>query len=173
MAGNALASTGLGREAAADLAALVTSIARSDFWMRAMAAKLRYFETPFSVLVDAGDVDYAGLIKAASLVAFAGHRPVAVVDDAPIFLSGAVDLLFEEEDGWVIADYKTDRLPGGLSGGDAGVRERALDILVEHYRPQVRLYTRFWSKITGERVKESGLYFTALDRWVRIETASG
>jgi len=173
MAGNALVSTGLGREAAGDLAALVTAIIRSDFWMRAMAAKQRYFEIPFSVRVEAGDPYYAELTKAAPLVALAGHRPVAVVDDAPIFLSGAVDLLFEEEDGWVIADYKTDRLPGVLSGEDPEVREKALEILVDHYKPQVLLYTRFWSKITGEKVKESGLYFTALDRWVRISGISG
>ncbi|MGZ5496331.1 MAG: hypothetical protein ACXWFO_06210, partial [Candidatus Aminicenantales bacterium] len=113
------------------------------------------------------------LSGAIGLVPVSGGRPVAAAPGAPVFLSGAVDLLFEEEDGWVIADYKTDRLPGGLSGEDAQVREKALEMLVGHYRPQVRLYTRFWSKITGEKVKESGLYFTALDRWVRIDAASG
>jgi len=86
-----------------------------------------------------------------------------------VFLTGAIDLVFSEEGGWVIADYKTDRLPAALS--DAGVvdREKALAALVDHYRPQVDLYTRFWARITGESVKESGLYFTALDRWVRIK----
>jgi ATP-dependent helicase/nuclease subunit A len=47
MARNALAAAGLGREAAGELAALVTSIVRSNFWRRAMAASLRQFETPF------------------------------------------------------------------------------------------------------------------------------
>ena len=47
-------------------------------------------------------------------------------------------------------------------------REKALAGLVALYAPQVRLYTRFWSEITGEKVKETGLLFTALDRWVAV-----
>ncbi|MGB8958768.1 MAG: UvrD-helicase domain-containing protein [Candidatus Aminicenantales bacterium] len=173
MARAVLVSSGREPAASRDLAAHVGKIIRSPFWQRAMRAGRRLYEVPFSVRVEAGDPEYADLTGAIGLVPVSGGQPVVAAPGAPVFLSGAVDLLFEEEDGWVIADYKTDRLPGGLSGEDAGVREKALDILVEHYRPQVRLYTRFWSKITGERVKESGLYFTALDRWVRIETASG
>ena len=169
MAGNALASTGLSRETAGDLAALITSISRSDFWRRAMAAQHRYLETPFSVRVEAADPSHAELLTAAPLVAFGGGRPVAVIDSAPIFLSGTIDLVFREADGWVIADYKTDRLPAALADAGAEAREKALGILVDHYRAQVRLYTRFWGRITGEKVKESGLYFTALDRWVRID----
>jgi ATP-dependent helicase/nuclease subunit A len=99
----------------------------------------------------------------------AGSKPVAVVDRAPVFLSGAIDLAFREDEGWVIADYKTDRLPAALSGEREEVREKALEMLVARYRPQVRLYTRFWTRTTGEPVKESGLYFTALGRWVRID----
>jgi ATP-dependent helicase/nuclease subunit A len=173
MARAVLVSSGREPSASRELAAHVGKIVRSPFWQRAMRAGRRLYEVPFSVKVEAGDPEYADLTGAIGFVSVAGGQPVAAAPGAPVFLSGAVDLLFEEEDGWVIADYKTDRLPRGLSGEDAEVREKALDILVEQYRPQVRLYTRFWSKITGERVKESGLYFTALDRWVRIETASG
>jgi ATP-dependent helicase/nuclease subunit A len=85
-----------------------------------------------------------------------------------VFLSGAIDLVFKEEGGWVIADYKTDRLPAALAGAGPEDREKALQVLVAHYRPQVELYTRFWARMTGDAVKESGLYFTALDRWIRI-----
>ncbi len=173
MARDVLVSSGREPAASRELAAHVGKIIRSPFWSRAMRAGRRLYEVPFSVRIEAGDPEYADLTGAIGLVPVAGGQPVVAAPGAPVLLSGAVDLVFEEEDGWVIADYKTDRLPGGLYGGDAEVREKALDILVEHYRPQVRLYTRFWSKITGERVKESGLYFTALDRWVPIETASG
>ncbi|NLH76870.1 MAG: hypothetical protein GX465_07525, partial [Acidobacteria bacterium] len=96
----------------------------------------------------------------------AGGRPVVAAPGAPVFLSGAVDLLFEEEDGWVIADYKTDRLPAVLAGAGAADREAALAGLVALHAPQVRLYARFWRGLTGEPVKEAGLYFTAFDRWV-------
>jgi ATP-dependent helicase/nuclease subunit A len=157
MAGNALAAVGLGREETEELSSLVRSVVRSEFWSRAMTAGRKHFEVPFSVRVGPKDRDYAGLASAAPLVALGGARPVAVAPGAPVLLSGAIDLAFFEEGGWVIADYKSDR-----------VSEAALDALVAYYRPQVQLYTRFWAKITGDKVKETGLYFTALDRWVPI-----
>ncbi|NTV80738.1 MAG: hypothetical protein HGA24_04860, partial [Candidatus Aminicenantes bacterium] len=102
-------------------------------------------------------------------VRVAGGRPVVPRPEAPIFLSGAVDLLFREKAGWILADFKTDRPPRALEG--AGERETQvfLDSLVAYYRPQVELYTRFWAKLTGEKISESGLYFTALDKWVPID----
>jgi ATP-dependent helicase/nuclease subunit A len=39
---------------------------------------------------------------------------------------------------------------------------------VEHYRPQVELYCRFWERLTAEKVKEAGLYFTSIDVWKRL-----
>ncbi|HUT08828.1 MAG TPA: hypothetical protein VMY15_08280, partial [Candidatus Latescibacteria bacterium] len=65
--------------------------------------------------------------------------------------------------------YKTDRLPEALSGGGDEDVNKALRALVDFYRPQVQLYTRFWAKMTGEPVKESGLYFTAHDAWFKVE----
>jgi ATP-dependent helicase/nuclease subunit A len=158
MAGNALAAVGLGREDEGALASLAEAILRSEFWSRALAAARKHFEVPFSIRVGPEDPDYAGLASAAPFVALGGAKPVAVAEKAPIFLAGAIDLAFFEGDGWIIADYKSDRVPEG-----------GLDALVAHYRPQVDLYTRFWERITGEKVKETGLYFTAVDRWVSIK----
>ena len=169
LAGNALASVEIGREEDKELAALVRSIVVSEFWGRAMSAGRKYFEVPFSVRVEPKDPDYAELMSRGPLVALAGKKPVAVVPGAPVFLSGAIDLVFREKDGWVIADYKTDRIPDAVLDRGAEEAKRALDALVEYYRPQVQLYTRFWEKITGERVKESGLYFTAHEAWFKVE----
>jgi ATP-dependent helicase/nuclease subunit A len=65
----------------------------------------------------------------------------------PTVLSGAIDLVFLEKGGWVIVDYKTDI-----------VTER-LEEFVEYYRPQVKVYCRFWEEATGGPVKEAVLYF--------------
>ncbi len=138
-----------------------------------MRSGRRLYEVPFTVKVGPGDAEYEDLIAAVGPVPASGGKPVVAASGAPVFLSGAVDILFKEDDGWVIADYKTDRLPAALEGAAEEDKEKALAVLADHYRPQVRLYTRFWSKITGENVKESGLYFTALGRWVRIEGAGG
>jgi ATP-dependent helicase/nuclease subunit A len=151
-----------------DLARHVAAIVGSEFWLRAMRAGRRFFEVPFSIAVKPGESGYEDLAPRFGSVPLAGGRPVVPVPGAPVLLSGAVDLLFEEKDGWVIADYKTDRLPAVLSGAGEAERQGALDALVAFYAPQVRLYTRFWREASGERVKESGLFFTALDRWVAI-----
>ena len=151
-----------------ELAGLVGDIVRSEFWLRAMRAERCLFEVPFSVRIGPEDAEYEDLAARVGLVPLAGGRPIVPVPGAPVFLSGAVDLLFKEKDGWVIADYKTDRLPEALSAGGGEDRNKALQALVDFYRPQVQLYTRFWAKLTGEPVKESGLYFTRLSEWVKI-----
>jgi ATP-dependent exoDNAse (exonuclease V) beta subunit len=49
-------------------------------------------------------------------------------------LEGRIDLLFEEPDGCVIVDYKTDAVPAGPE------RERVLGEKAGHYRPQAAAY---------------------------------
>ena len=73
----------------------------------------------------------------------------------PAVLRGVVDLAFLEDDGWVIVDHKTDT---------AAVSN--LGKLVDHYRPQVRLYAAAWRQATGQPVKETGLYFTKAGQYV-------
>jgi len=61
-----------------------------------------------------------------------------------------------EDDGWVIADYKTDEISNDLQD------------YVDYYAPQLKLYSKYWAEITGENVKECGLYFTSVNKWVAI-----
>jgi ATP-dependent helicase/nuclease subunit A len=69
-----------------------------------------------------------------------------------------IDLVFEEAGGWVIADYKTDAITS----------PEKLQELTVYYAPQVKLYTRFWESLTGEKVKEAGMYFTSVGEWVEV-----
>ena len=83
-----------------------------------------------------------------------------------------------KDGGWIIADYKTDVIPGAaevfksegpeLSMEKIRKSSREFARIIDFYAPQVRLYTKFWSRITGQPVKESGLYFTSLNRWINI-----
>jgi ATP-dependent helicase/nuclease subunit A len=83
-----------------------------------------------------------------------------------------------KDGGWIIADYKTDVIPGAAeifkSEGPELTMEKIRRVspefarVIDFYAPQIRLYTKFWSQITGEPVKESGLYFTALNKWINI-----
>jgi ATP-dependent helicase/nuclease subunit A len=166
---NALVASGLGVEEEGRLVDLVLSIIGSEFWARARKAETRLFEVPFSVKVGPDDPDYRRLTDRPGFVPTAGERPVATAPDAPVFLTGAIDLAFLEEDGWVIADYKTDRLAETAAEKGIDGARSAFDELKDYYRPQVALYRRFWEKITGQRVKESGLYFTSLGTWVKLD----
>jgi len=116
--------------------ALVDSIKKSVLWKRALEAERRLFEVPFALKARGRDLEIAG--------------------NPTVLLSGVIDLVFREEGGWVIADYKTDEIVGDLQS------------YVDYYAPQVRLYSRFWAEITGEPVKECGLYFTSLSRWIPV-----
>ncbi len=69
-------------------------------------------------------------------------------------ISGTIDLVFRERDGWVIADYKSDKVDGNL------------ELLINYYKPQVVMYKDLWQKITGEKVKKAGLYFIDGGKWV-------
>ncbi|MGC8908898.1 MAG: UvrD-helicase domain-containing protein, partial [Desulfomonilaceae bacterium] len=78
--------------------------------------------------------------------------------ERPLILKGVIDLIFQEGDSWVLVDYKTDRIPAGSQ-----------EVLVEKYRNQVLAYAKAWASITGQEVKEKGLYFTHLHRYVALD----
>ena len=61
-----------------------------------------------------------------------------------LLVQGAVDCCFEEDEGWILLDYKTDRADDPAS-------------LIEHYRPQLALYAKALERISMKPVKETWL----------------
>ncbi|MBM7094526.1 UvrD-helicase domain-containing protein [Bacillus sp. H-16] len=63
--------------------------------------------------------------------------------------NGIIDLIFKEDNEWVIVDYKTDHLknPGELPA------------LRSVYQKQLDAYINSWTKVTNEPVKEAMLHF--------------
>jgi len=108
--------------------ATVKAVMSSNLWKRMQKAQVTLVEVPFSLKIEG--------------------------EELPRIISGAIDLAFKDPDGWVIADYKTDKVDGNL------------DNLVAHYKPQVEMYRDFWEKMSDEKVKEAGLYFVDADKWV-------
>ncbi|MEX2466262.1 MAG: PD-(D/E)XK nuclease family protein [Gemmatimonadota bacterium] len=79
------------------------------------------------------------------------------VDATARVLEGVIDLVFEEPDGWVVVDYKTD------VGTDPRFEER-----MAGYRRQVDLYADAWHSLTGDPVEDRVLFFTTqgrVERW--------
>jgi len=132
LAAAALAEAGLAVSLAPQAAALARSVTTSEIWRRAMQSETRLVEVPLQALWEDG---------------FA----------VPTILRGAIDLIFREDGGWVLVDYKTDRLESG--GQQAAARK---------YAAQVRLYAEAWEKCTTEPVNEAFLYFTASAALVKI-----
>ena len=67
--------------------------------------------------------------------------------DETLLLQGIIDCWFEETDGIVLLDYKTDYVP---AGGVGMIRER--------YKLQISYYARALEMLTGKRVKEKYIY---------------
>jgi ATP-dependent helicase/nuclease subunit A len=109
---------GAGADEAAEATRLIESSLESNVMRRARTSVRTFREVPFCV-----------------------RRGDAVID-------GKIDLLFQEADGLVVVDYKTDRLPEGGTGLLAGV-----------YRDQAAVYGIAAGLATGLPVKEVVLLF--------------
>lgn len=104
----------------------------SGIGLRMRQAKKVYREKPFTMEVPAGQLF--------------SHLSSGCGDT--VLVQGVIDCYFEEEDGIVILDYKTDYvLPG---------QERSA---AEKYRTQLELYKRAVEAELGERVKETMICF--------------
>ncbi|MDA7918224.1 PD-(D/E)XK nuclease family protein [Mariniblastus sp.] len=77
----------------------------------------------------------------------------------PNITRGVIDLCFEEPDGWVIVDYKTD-----------DISESELQAATDYYSPQLTAYSKFWESTTGLKVAEAGIYFTKLSIYQPVES---
>ncbi len=97
-------------------------------------------EAPFEISIDAEEYEpYCG-----------------ADDDDEIIVQGAIDCFFEEADGAVLIDYKTDAFKGDIS--DKNAVEQFNTEKAESYAVQLELYQRAVERITGIKVKEKYLY---------------
>jgi len=114
----------------------IVSFYASDLGKRIMASKRVYREQPFEVEIDVS-------------VAY----PEAKNTDEKILLQGVIDCFFEESDGVVLVDYKTDRY-----NDVAEIHEK--------YDRQLELYKYALEKITKKTVKESYIYLFSTDSYI-------
>ncbi len=111
-----------------DVLRIVEGVRQSPLWKRALASKTRLAEVPFALPVAAAEL----------------KRPSV---PAGTTLQGAIDLVFEEDDGWVLVDYKSDTVtPDNRAALEA------------FYAPQIDHYRRYWERLTG-RPTRAGLFF--------------
>ncbi|RFU62147.1 helicase-exonuclease AddAB subunit AddA [Peribacillus glennii] len=75
--------------------------------------------------------------------------------DEQILVQGVIDCIFEDKNGIVLLDYKTDAITGKFASGFEGAR----NILADRYRVQLKLYIRAVETILTRKVNESYLFF--------------
>lgn len=113
--------------------------------VRAQKEHVLYREKQFIMAVDAGEI----------------YKDADRVHDERILTQGIIDAYFEEEDGIVLIDYKTDYVPNG----DA-------DVLVQRYKVQLDYYKKALENILHKPVKEMYIYSFSLQRAIGVGTKS-
>ena len=96
-----------------------------------------YKEQPFVISVDASDI-----------------YPDADTNEK-ILVQGIIDVYFEEPDGLVVLDYKTDKVKKG-------------EELKEKYHAQLDYYARALERLTEKPVKEKIIYSFALEEEIKV-----
>jgi ATP-dependent exoDNAse (exonuclease V) beta subunit len=130
---------------------------------------------PSSVAEDAAGIVRTGLgsevIERVRTASGAGRRfwrelPFCIAREGGT-IEGTMDLVFEEEDGLVVVDYKTNVL-----GSDP---EESAGALSEHYRPQAEAYGAALSVVSDLPVKEVVLLFMRgpVERPIPVEADPG
>lgn len=77
------------------------------------------------------------------------------LEERHLILQGMIDCAFREGDGWILLDYKTDRITD----------ENAF---LEDYRPQLEWYALALRQLTGKPVLERWLYALSVDKAYRL-----
>ncbi|MDB5054980.1 MAG: hypothetical protein JWM44_3030 [Bacilli bacterium] len=113
-----------------DAVAAVTALIESPIWQRGIKAKQKHHEFSFMV----------------------GKKEEANKDT---LIKGVIDYLFEEEDGWVLVDFKTDTY-----------EDEHEQNFIDYYKPQVLAYVQEWEQTFGMKVKEAGLFFVGKGNYV-------
>ncbi len=137
LAGQVLFEEGRNPEEVAPAVQEIKNVLNSPLWKRVMDSGQYYSEAPFYINTKSESLENG------------------IADS---IISGTIDLVFKEEDGWVIVDFKTDTIRD----------EGRLDELAEYYTPQLEMYRQAWESVTRDHVREMGLYFTSINKFVRV-----
>ena len=117
----------------------------------------RFFQTPLAERMRRADEE-GRLYKEQQFVVGIPAREMDEADsDELVLIQGIIDAWFEDEDGAVLVDYRTDRIGEG---------EEA--VLLDRYRLQLIYYRRALEQITGKTVRQAFLYSLALQKEIPV-----
>ncbi|WNS76815.1 helicase-exonuclease AddAB subunit AddA [Bacillus sp. DTU_2020_1000418_1_SI_GHA_SEK_038] len=117
---------------------LIELFFKTELGRRMIMAREINREIPFSVSLPASDI-----------------YPEWKGEEESVLIQGIIDCLFEDEQGFVLIDYKTDQITGRFKGGI----DEAKSVLANRYRVQIQMYTRALEQILKRDIQERYLYF--------------
>ncbi|MEC1524039.1 helicase-exonuclease AddAB subunit AddA [Neobacillus niacini] len=117
---------------------LIGKFFESDLGKRMLKAKAVSREIPFTLSLPAAEV-----------------YPTWKGQDESVFVQGIIDCVFEDENGLVLIDFKSDGIRDRYKGGF----EQAKPILEQRYLLQINLYTQALERIWKRKVDERFLFF--------------
>ncbi|WP_182200068.1 helicase-exonuclease AddAB subunit AddA [Paraliobacillus salinarum] len=79
-------------------------------------------------------------------------------EEERVFIQGVIDLIVPASDGWILIDYKTDRIQEGTEESH----------LAERYRIQLNLYAKALEEIWKQPVVKKYLYFFSTSKLIEI-----
>ncbi|MGN1401461.1 MAG: helicase-exonuclease AddAB subunit AddA [Bacillus sp. (in: firmicutes)] len=112
---------------------------RTDVAKRLRKARMIQREVPFNMAIPAREA----------------YKDWQSDAEESVLVQGVIDCLFEDEEGYVLLDYKTDRITGRFQGG----YEEAKAVLADRYRIQINTYARAIERIMNIRLHKKYLYF--------------
>lgn len=116
---------------------VLAAFCQSDIGRRMAESPELHREYPFTVLL-------------------AGGNPLPETETGEqILIQGVIDCLFREDDGWILVDYKSDRL-------------EMADAFRSRYAVQLALYKRAVEQITHRPVEETYIYSLHLQQEIRL-----
>jgi len=78
-----------------------------------------------------------------------------IYKDEKLIIQGIIDCYFEEEEGLVLLDYKTDYV-------------NDIEEIKNRYKIQIKYYEEALKRITGKTVKDKYLYLFSIDNYIKI-----
>lgn len=109
----------------------ILKLINSDLGKRMIAASV-HREVPFNM-----EISCTEIYKDLDVQKYGQHM---------VMLQGIIDCYFEEEDGLILMDYKTDYVKNNI------------DLIKERYKVQIDFYTKALENITGKKVIEKYIY---------------
>ena len=127
---------------------LIVHFFQSPLGQRMIEAKKIQREVPFTLSLNAMEI-----------------YPSWQGENEPVFIQGVIDCIFEDQEGLVLVDYKSDGITGRFKAGF----EQARPILEDRYRIQIQLYAKAIEQIWKRKVTARYLFFFDGAHLLKIE----